>query len=213
MSKLLMWNKNKETGIENTFTVTKSYISALAEPTLSMDCLSTETELLSHIMAMDSTKNRLALLEMLEYEKLLEAVSKIPVEDAVAVEMLQLFSDEQWPELLFEFQGSFRKTSMEFDTVRLHEKKDKRAFYVPSVPSPADWIVFNQTDCVMVRKITAEESLVIDAIQEGKNIGHISKLMVLEVDDQKLTKLIAGWLDEGLIIDVGVPMPDDSTYD
>ncbi|NKB64440.1 MAG: hypothetical protein GKR95_20755 [Gammaproteobacteria bacterium] len=192
------------------FRVTKAYLERLAGNEILLDDSTTKSELIRLIRTNCPAIAGEPLIEMLEYEELLDQIVKTPKEEAVPAEMLGLFSEEQWPQLLIEFQPSFHHVQMSFNTVEQYNKISSGEPGNEPTKQMSQWIIHNDGNSTIVRKITSQQSAIIDGLLAQKNLEQVGEQMGEGIT---LETLIIDWLNQGLIIDIGVPVPDDATYE
>lgn len=156
-------------------------------------------------------------LELQQLEKLLKESMAAPLEEAVPANMMEVFSDEQWPQLLFEFQPSLRILAAHWDVVSYRQEIE--AGRVPVALPPGQlrhWLIFRNDMEQLVRPLDALEHRALTCAIAGSNFAALADLMWpgLEVQQRqhRMTSLLLNWISEGLIIDAGVPLPDDAEY-
>ena len=131
--------------------------------------------------------------------------------------MLQLFDESQWPELLIEFQPSLRTFGSIYDVVSLHRALS--AGKHPDIPNPQcklDWIIFKTRDEVIIRRAKEEEIKAIDMAKVKTNLGQLGTALWPSDSSQdrqeKMNRMLQAWMDEEIVVDIGVPLPLDAEF-
>ena len=161
-------------------------------------------------------------LALIGFEKAVATASMIPVEEAVPAEMMAMFSDEQWPELQFELQPSIGLYETCYDLIQL------RCWFRSKGPLQPDSnlmqtvelhtiCVFHQEDEIVMHNLSEEERVGLQLISKRKNFGSAAKHIWPHLDQtwqlENMTNQVMTWLQLGLIIDAGVPIPEDAEYE
>jgi hypothetical protein len=146
-------------------------------------------------------------------ESTLAASCAAPFEEAVPAEMMQVFSDDQWPLLLFEFQPSMRIFSAHRDIVAVHRGDDVMEGDPPA-GALRHWLIFATDKEQLVRPLDAEEHRAITMARSRKDFATMAAALWPQRDEEgqlsAMTELLLRWLAEGLVIDAGVPLPEDA---
>ena len=155
--------------------------------------------------------------ELAAFEACLEHSRTAPLEEAVPAEMMQVFSDDQWPELLFEFQPSLQIFTARRDVVGWYRTRDRDAQSAPPERGKERaWLVFRQVDEQLIRPLEELERSALTLAQSGVNFAGLALQLWPRLDTaaahHNMTELLLRWLDEGLVIDAGVPVPEDAEY-
>ena len=141
----------------------------------------------------------------------LDSSRESALEEAVPPEMMQVFSDEQWPALLFEFQPSLRIFSACRDVVSLHRSGGAKKTTAKAGPV-RHWLIFRRVDEQLVRPMDDTEYRAIALARSRCCFSVIADSiwpeLEVEVRHAKMTEVLLRWLAEGLVIDAGVPLPE-----
>ena len=151
-------------------------------------------------------------------EESLRFSSKTKIEEAVPAEMMEVFSDAQWPELLFEFQPSLRLFDCEYDLIdfrgRLGRGESPR---IPEKQGIHNILVYRDQEGLAMRTVMEPEisalRMAMQGIQFSKIADSIWPRLEAELRCHKMTELVIIWLNSGLIIDAGVPIPEGAKYE
>ncbi len=154
---------------------------------------------------------------MQELEKLLSGVKQGGYEEAVPEHMLQLFDEEQWPDLILEFQPSLATFSANCDVVSIHRanahgvKPDTRLTL-----QTLHWVIFKDGDSVVIRKAEEIEMKAISLARTKMCLSRIASVLwpgcELIAQKNSLNEMLQCWMREELIIDIGVPLPEDAEF-
>ena len=153
----------------------------------------------------------LAQAEMGRLEALVAEVVSIQAEEAVPKEMLDLFADEQWPELMIEFQPSLELVTFELNTVEQHQHRYLGKDRLPVEASGSTWVMVNGETELTFRKTGELEQAMMMLFRRGSDIDEVGTQ--LDLAESFLKQVIENWCDEGLVIDIGVPIPEDASYE
>jgi hypothetical protein len=153
-----------------------------------------------------------------QFEKLLANCTGAHLEEAVPAEMMQMFTDAQWSMLLFEFQPSLQLFSSDYDIPRLRQQIDNNLqTVVPEAGAVSHWLLFSDSDGILIRPASPLEHSALSLLKERRQFAQVAESLWPETGSeeshQKLTELLLGWLDEGLIIDAGVPIPEGARFE
>ena len=149
---------------------------------------------------------------------LLDALAQSHLEEAVPEEMMSVFSDEQWPQLLFELQPGSTVFQSEYNIVAFHQNWMKSGeLNLPKFGSPLYWLVSIDNEGVFIRKLNIAEYQALEMVINGSDFSSIGSALwpelAAEKQQQKMKEMLKVWLDEGLVIDVGVPIPLDAKFE
>jgi len=129
-------------------------------------------------------------------------IATVPVEEAVPAHMMELFSDQQWPLLIFQLQPSLRLITTGADD---------------SGGPTRRWVIFGRDGEQLVRPAEEEDYRGLEQLGAGVSFDRVSRALWPDcagmARHERLTALLLGWLEEGLIIDAGVPLPDDAEFE
>ncbi len=155
--------------------------------------------------------------ELAAFNACLAASRAAGMEEAVPADMMQVFSDEQWPELLFEFQPSLQLFTARRDIVRWSRRKDQgEKTPLPESGAESAWVIFLRGDEQLVRPLGESEHEALKLARSGMNFAGMAAALwpddETEAAHHRMTELLLRWLDEGLVIDAGVPLPADAEY-
>jgi len=157
-------------------------------------------------------------IDNLGFEKALKKCTGSALEEAVPAEMMQLFSDAQWNQLLFEFQPSMQIFSSEYDIPQLRQRIERGE--MPAIPAAgelAHWLVFRDDKGELVRPLSPREYRCLTEACNGREFASIAAMVWPALDTEsahrKLTEILLGWLNEGLVTDAGVPLPADAEFE
>ena len=154
-----------------------------------------------------------AVAEMGRLKAALEESLRSPQEESVPVEMMQVFSDDQWPELLVEFQPSLKVFSANHDVVTLH-REGRGARDMPATSPRLHWLLFTRGDEQLVRPLDPTEYQAMEMARTGSSFSDMASALWPERETEQrhaaMTEILLGWVQEGLVIDVGVPIPDNA---
>ena len=155
---------------------------------------------------------------ILEFETVLQSTMQIMFEEAVPAEMMQMFSDQQWPELIFEFQPSLRILSSTVDLVQF--RRQVEAGNQPELPHAGQinhWMVVRDQQGQLVKPLPEQQVMAIARLQERHNFDEVAALLWPQLDVESrhsnMTNMLLSWLQDGLIIDAGVPLPADAEFE
>ena len=141
-------------------------------------------------------------------------------EEAVPAEMMQVFSDEQWPELLFEFQPSMYLQSANWNLVDFHAQV--LAGHAPALCDFKQgqtyfWLIYRDNEGQLVRTMQQLEYDAMVLMQSGNSFASVAELLWpyenREQQHQRLTEILLVWLEQELVIDAGVPLPADAEFE
>ena len=162
--------------------------------------------------------------ELVKFEELISDSAKEREEESVPAEMMEMFSDEQWPALLFELQPSFRLFETHYDVIKLRnnlkrQSKDsiEKGLLINSESENKKNIgIFRQQNEIVIWEINILEQKALKLLMARKPFNEVAEKLwsndTVEISHQNLTTLLLSWLQLGLIIDVGVPIPDDAEF-
>ena len=152
-----------------------------------------------------------AVAEMGRLKAALEESLRSPQEESVPVEMMQVFSDDQWPELLVECQPSLNVFSANHDVVTLH-REGRGARDRPATSPRLHWLLFTRGDEQLVRPLDPTEYQAMEMARTGSSFSDMASALWPERETEQrhaaMTEILLGWVQEGLVIDVGVPIPE-----
>jgi hypothetical protein len=156
--------------------------------------------------------------DSLQFEQLLANCTAARLEEAVPAEMMQMFTDAQWSMLLFEFQPSMQLFSSAYDIPQLGRQiENNRQPAVPGAGKGCRWIIFADSDGVLIRSASILEYAALGLCMERRQFAEVAETLWPEIEPeashQKLTEVLLGWLDEGLVIDAGVPIPEGARFE
>ena len=153
-----------------------------------------------------------------QLEEAIRFSSGANIEEAVPAEMMAVFSDEQWPELLFAFQPSLRLLSSEYDLIGFRQqllKGEKPG--VPQKQRRQDILIYRDDEGLVMRAALAPENVALRLAVERNSFSVVAGRVWPELQDEeqqhKMTEQVIAWLHGGLIIDVGVPIPEDAEFE
>lgn len=163
----------------------------------------------------DSDRDQAFAAELASFEACLAESLAAPVEEAVPAEMMQVFSDEQWPALRFEFQPSLRVFSARRDVVGWsREAHGSGPGRVPEAGDERRWLIFRRDAEQLVRPLAPAEREALGLALSGMDFATIAASLWPDgetgTNHHRLTEILLGWLAEGLVIDAGVPLPEDA---
>ena len=149
--------------------------------------------------------NRRSLPESVQYA--VAGASTQPVLEGVPSHMMELFTDAQWPELVFQLQPSLRLVETENGSISDKSSSDQ----------PVSWVVFKTSAEVLVRPAIGRDIEGLSLIMAGKNFDQVAAALwpnqLRSRQRSGLTDLLFRWLEEGLITDAGVPIPKDARFE
>ncbi len=147
-------------------------------------------------------------------EEVLAASRAAPGEEPVPAEMMEVFSDEQWPDLLFEFQPSLQIFSACRDIVAVYRGAVMDGDLPPG--PPRHWLVFTRDDEQLLRPVGEREYRAFTMAKSRHDFATMAAALWPERDTEgqhsAMTEMLLGWLGEGLVIDAGVPLPADAEF-
>ncbi len=168
----------------------------------------------------DSKKNvETALLtDVRHFLSAVESVSQAAMEEAVPAEMMQVFTDEQWSALLFEMQPGTTLFSSEYDIAGLHQNWIETGDLVlPHKSDQYHWLLFQDREGLIVRMLNLDEYRAIEMAIGGRSFSEIAAALWPELEAEnahhKMTEMLLVWLQDGLVIDAGVPLPADAEFE
>lgn len=128
-------------------------------------------------------------------------IAHVPPMEAVPPHMMELFTDQQWPDLVFQLQPSLRLV-----TVPGGGQQDD-----------AGWVVFRRADESLARPADSPEFQGLLLIASGASFDRVASALwpdsPVEARYERLTAHLLSWLEEGLIVDAGVPLPPDAEFE
>jgi len=148
----------------------------------------------------------------------IEMISQATVEEAVPAEMMQVFTDEQWTALLFELQPGTTLFSSDYDIAGLHQNWiETGALVLPEQGDEYQWLLFQDPEGMVVRLLSPEEYRALEMAVDGRSFSEMAAALWPALENQeahhKMTEMILVWLEDGLIIDAGVPLPEDAEFE
>ena len=154
-----------------------------------------------------------AIDEMQRLGESIESMMARGSQESVPAEMLGLFTEARWPELIVEFQPSLMTMRTRFNSIELRQKMVVGIDDDALVPKecPAFWIMFNRGQELLMRLSNESEVMVLNHLSKGQNIRSATSLLPWERRDE-VNNYVTEWAGEGLIIDVGVPIPKDAIF-
>ncbi len=151
-------------------------------------------------------------------EMILQQSADAVWEEAVPAEMMQMFSDEQWPNLLFQFQPSMWVFEIDFALIEFRQAVEKGIR--PDLPQRQEsrhWLVFCDQDGQLLRAMDQLEYQAISLANRGMEFAAIARELwpdiAAEQQQSQLTEILLVWLGEGLVIDAGVALPEDAEFE
>ena len=157
--------------------------------------------------------------DILRFEIFSLAAARAESEESVPAEMLEFFSDEQWPELLVLFQPSVRRLDSSYDLPQMIAQVCNDDFDIANVEAGTrknQILVFKKDREVVSRYMPDDEAAVFDGLLKGENVESVSSSneMTKAANDPigVMVNFLIKWCQEGLVIDVGVPVPEGVEY-
>lgn len=155
---------------------------------------------------------------MEDLKDLLSGVKKEASQEAVPIQMLELFEEDQWPELMIEFQPTLATFSAEFDVVSAHQAAaDVSGLDTTASDQTLHWIIFKLDETIYIRKSDDMEAAAVAAAGAKLCLSKIASRLWpeddLELQRARLHEMLLNWMKEELVIDIGVPLPEDAEYD
>ena len=173
----------------------------------------------SLITSVNSSYQHPLLAEVLGFEILSVEASHAVDEESVPAEMLEFFSDEQWPELLVLFQPSVRRLKSRYELPAIMTEVCLEEFKIENIKpqsSPNQVLIFKTGNEVVSRYMSLEEASAFDDLLRGKNIETVSQSNEAAKASKDplgvIVNFLIKWCQEGLVIDVGVPIPEGAEY-
>lgn len=153
-----------------------------------------------------------------KFEALLQDSARMPQLEAVPPDMMELFTDQQWPQLVFQFQPSLRLFEASNDVVRLRHQADSLArLDLTAQGEQYHWLVFCRQQEQLIRPVQPREYLGLQRVRAGQNFDAIATALWPEEKQgegyRRMTDMLLDWLTESLIIDAGVPLPADARFE
>jgi len=175
----------------------------------------------SLVSALDNSSVSVAdefVQEIKNFLTIIDAVAESKVEESVPAEMMQVFTDEQWMELIFEFQAGATLFSANYDVALLHQNWMETAELVaPESEGPFYWLIFKDQEGLIVKMLVPQEFQALDMAANGQSFSKMASSLwpdlVMEDAQHEMTEMLMVWLEDGLIIDAGVPLPEDAEYE
>lgn len=177
------------------------------------------------------TAKLLALLDNVEIDDAEEFVADLKVflatveesascivEEPVPAEMMEMFTDEQWPALLFELQPGARLIASQFDVAATHRHwLEHGELGIGEQQEMLHWIVYSDDEGQLIRQLDDREFTGLRMALEGKSFETMACGLWPELASpgahHKMTEMVIGWLNDQLIIDAGVPLPEDAEFE
>ena len=159
------------------------------------------------------------LHDVTHFLKVIDRAAKTPLEEAVPAEMMQMFTDEQWQDLLFEFQPGATLFSSCYDVATLHQGWMESGEVSAQQPAEEqhNWVIFSDKEGLLVKMLNPDEFEGLCLAADGKTFSEIAAAIWPELQTEeshkKLTEMVLAWLDDELVIDAGVPLPDDAEFE
>ena len=150
------------------------------------------------------------MMEMVALTEVIHGLSDIEQEEGVPAEMLGLFEEKQWPALIVEFQPSMRIVELKFNTMEQHKNLAETGRGVMVEASPGHWLLYNKEGSLMIRQLRALDSQIITTLKGSADMSKVATEAAIHHDILK-TKVIE-WMNEALIIDIGVPIPENAEF-
>ena len=147
-----------------------------------------------------------------------DAVAQSNLEEAVPAEMMQMFTDEQWAQLLFEFQPGATLFASDYDVASLHQSwMETKTLVLPEASDQSYWLIFADQEGMIVRMLIPQEYQGLEMAANGLSFSEIASELWSDLGVEKahheMTEMLLGWIEDGIIIDAGVPLPDDAEFE
>ncbi|MBX2869816.1 MAG: hypothetical protein KTR18_14145 [Acidiferrobacterales bacterium] len=159
------------------------------------------------------------LHDVTQFLAAIDRAANMPLEEAVPAEMMQVFTDDQWLDLLFEFQPGATIFSSGYDIATLHQGWMESGELLARQPvgDQYNWVIFSDTEGLVVKMLISEEFKALSLATNGKTFSEIAMFVWPELSEEasheEMTRLVLAWLSDGLIIDAGVPLPEDARFE
>ena len=155
-------------------------------------------------------QHRALMMEMVLLTKVIDSLIGVKEEEGVPAEMLGLFEEQQWPQLIVEFQPCMRIIEFKFNTMKQHKNLAETGLGVAVEEAPGHWLLYNKDANLMIRRLNPMDNQIISELKGAADMSHVVQETGIAHDTLK-TKLVE-WMNEGLIIDIGVPIPEGAEY-
>ena len=149
---------------------------------------------------------------------IIETISRTGLEESVPAEMMQMFTDEQWTELLFEMQSGTTLFRSDYDIAGLHQSWiETGTLVLPEQKGQYQWLLFQDHEGLIIRSLNLEEYRALEIAMSGGSFSEMVTVLWPDLETEKahhnMTEMILIWLQDGLVIDAGVPLPEDAEFE
>lgn len=177
-----------------------------------------ESPLLKALDALGKSSRDVVYVEAEKFEALLQNSARMPQLEAVPPDMMELFTDQQWPQLVFQFQPSLRLFEGVNDVVSLRQQAESSIrLDLTAQGEQYHWLVFCRQQEQLIRSARPREYQGLQRARAGENFGAVATALWPEEKQgegyRRMTDMLLEWLTEGLIIDAGVPLPADARFE
>ena len=152
-----------------------------------------------------------------QLEALIAELSRQAELEAVPAHMMEVFSDDQWPQLLFQLQPTVSVLRSDTDLVRRYREHTEAGLGDADRTDPYHWLIRVQGGETLIRDLTPLEFELVSAAMNGASFDQLSLIgwpATEEADrHHAMTEVLLGWLGEGLIVDAGVPLPEGAEFE
>ncbi|MEM7194144.1 MAG: hypothetical protein AAF402_04280 [Pseudomonadota bacterium] len=161
------------------------------------------------------------LADMYEFELRLDSSARSEWLEPVPSNMLGVFAEEQWPDLKIEFQPGLHVIQSRWDLITMRQAliAEPTSAFLPEIGEAGFWLVLPSRNETRIRSSSEEEISALRKFEAGERVSEIFETSDNETEEQTLEKLnravvlISDWCDENIVVDIGVPVPENAKFE
>ncbi len=154
-----------------------------------------------------STKDRIDIIEMAEFEWALGLALDAADDEAMAVEELMQLSGEQWVALTVKPRANVHRLTLTTMAPKAwvgHDDKPLGSLTVEGAPQPIDWLVWRKDTNPQFRSMEPDEAWAFDAAASGMSFAELceglAKFMPVDKAATRAAGLLRVWIDARLLL-------------